>query len=71
MFTIGGLAVTGLIIYFIFKYKNLKKIFIALFSTTATIELFIGRGYFAEVGDQQLTYAFFCEIISTLKDTKR
>lgn len=63
MFTIGGLAVTGLIIYFIFKYKNLKKIFIALFSTTATIELFIGRGYFAEVGDQQLTYAFFCEII--------
>ena len=63
MITIGSVALVSIIAYIVMRYKSIKEIYIRLFSVTAIIELIVERGYFLQIGGQQLTYAFFCEIV--------
>ena len=66
MITIGSVLLLMIIMYIIIHYKNLKKIYIMLFVTTASIQLLIERGYFIQIGGQQLTFPFFCEIVLSI-----
>ena len=59
----GSIVLVIIILWIIIKYRGSIKTYQALFSLTATVELMIERGYFVQIGSQQIAYRTVCELV--------
>ena len=62
MVTVGTFLML-MIIWNIFTKKYSNKIYLSFFVLTIVVELMMGRGYFIQIGSQQIAYRTLCEII--------
>lgn len=63
MINIGTLLLLIIMFHILLRNKNLKDIYINIFCLTGVVELAIERGYFLQIGNQQIAYRTFCEFV--------
>ncbi len=63
MISIGSVFLVLLLVYQVYKGRTKKNIYKRLLITTITIEVVIERGYFLQLGTQQIAYRTICELL--------
>lgn len=63
MINIGTFVLLLMMIYILFSSKTIKKIYSNFIILTVVVELMIERGYFIQIGNQQIAYRTVCELV--------
>lgn len=66
MVTIGTIILMVILYYLLVVNKNVKQLYVKLITLTVIVELLIERGYFLQIGDQQIAYRTVVEFILCL-----